>query len=205
MNQHVFTRIAGFRLCVIPRVPFRICRADAEPGGIDVEYHSLNGGRFARLLPKDGGYTSLLDDRTESLFDVLDVEPGPDLDYWRLETTVFTCAWPEGYALHSNNSPEAPGPFDLVGGNDEVIYVQHPRQLPAIEEMCAPNQSIKQLVKDSDSEWIELEYTHEGSPWFQRHEIVSLPEQRVAVTLATRGSRSTPRVVCSTSRRAVGR
>lgn len=183
MRHHVYTRLAGFQLAVIPRAPFQIKRYDAPLGVIDITCQSPDGRLFARLTPKDGGYTSQLDQQTPSLYDVLDVEDGPALNDWRLETAVFTCAWPHGFALLSNNFPHDPGPFDLFGNNHEMIYVQRPRHLPGIEEMCAPYQTVRHIEKNGDSEWIELDYTHDGTAWIQRHEIVALPDARYAVTM----------------------
>jgi|688.fasta_scaffold266391_3 hypothetical protein len=183
MTQHVYTRVAGFRLTVIPRAPFRIQRDDAALNAIDVEYQAPGGPLFARLVPKDGGYTSKIDQSTRSLYDVLDIENGPDLDDWRLETSVFTCAWPHGYAVCSNNFPNDPGPFDLIGPNNEMIYIQTPRQLPALKEMRAPNQKVKHIEHRGESGWIELEYTNDGEPWCQRHEIAALSNRRMVVTM----------------------
>ena len=183
MTQHVFARVAGFQLTVVPRAPFRIRHAGSPPNAIDIEYHSPNGQLFARLIPHDGGYKSKIDQHTESLFDVLDVETGPDINHWRIETTIFTCCWPLGYALCSNNFPNDPGPFDLVGPNNEMIYIQHPNNLPDVAELCAPDQTVVNIKRNAESEWIDLEYDHAGLKWRQRHEVITLLDRRVAVTM----------------------
>lgn len=146
----------------------------------------ISGGTlFARVIPNEGGYTSKIDQYTQSLYDVLDIDVGPDIDAWRLETTVFTCVWPHGYAVCSNNFPDDPGPFDLRGPNNELIYIQSPRELPALEAMRTPTQKITHIERRGESGWIELEYTHDGAPWCQRHEIVALPNRRLVVTMQT--------------------
>jgi len=185
MTQHVYARIAGFGLVVMPRAPFRARHADDPAMAIDVEHDSPQGRLFARVIPDNGGYQSKIDQHTESLNDVLDVEAGPDAHDWRIETSVFTCCWPRGYLLCSNNFPEDPGPFDLVGIHNELIYIQKPKTMPDVETMCGPNQKILNVQRHAESEWIELEYEHEGTPWRQRHEVVTLLGQRFAVTMQT--------------------
>lgn len=183
MTQHVFARVAGFQLAVIPRAPFRLKHANEPPTAIDVEYESASGQLFARLIPDNGGYQSKLDQHTQSLFDVLDVETGPDINHWRIETTIFTCCWPLGYALCSNNFPNDPGPFDLVGNNNELIYIQHPDNLPDVAELCAPNQTIINIERTAESQSVDLEYDHHGLRWRQRHEVTTLLGRRIAVTM----------------------
>lgn len=180
---HVFARVAGFNLTVVPHAPYRMRYADAASIAIDVEYLSPNGQLFARLIPDRGGYKSKLDQDTKSLLDVLDVEAGPDLNEWRIETTVFTCCWPRGYAVCSTSFPKDPAPFDFVGGNGELIYVQHPRHLPDVGEMAAPDQTVIKVARTADSQWVDLEYDHNGIRWRKRHEVVILLDRRVAVTM----------------------
>lgn len=183
MTQHVFARIAGFGLIVTPHAPFRVRHADESAAAIDVEHDSLKGRRFARVIPENGSYECKIDRVTESLSDVLEIQPGPDTDDWRIETSIFTCCWPHGYLLCSNDYPNDPGPFDLVGVHDELIYIQKPKVMPDIEEMCGPDQTIVNTGRDADSGWIELEYDHEGVSWRQRHEVVTLPGCRFVVTM----------------------
>ena len=183
MSQHVYARLAGFRLTVIPDAPFQIKRVDTASNAIDVEYLAPGGTLFARVIPQDGGYISKIGQYTQSLYDVLDIDVGPDIDEWRLETTVFTCDWPHGYAVCSNNFPNDPGPFDLLGPNNEMIYIQSPCKMPALEAMRTPNQKITHIERRGEFGWIEMEYTHGGEPWCQRHEIVALQNRQMVVTM----------------------
>ncbi len=126
MTKHVYAHVAGFKLAVIPRAPFRIMISKEALNAIDVEYLSPNGELFARVIPDNGGYKSKVDQYTPSLFDVLEIGSGPDIPHWRIETSVFTCYWPVDYAVVSTNFPEDPSPFDLVGPNMEMIFIQTP-------------------------------------------------------------------------------
>lgn len=182
-EQHVFVRISGFRLTVVPRAPFRIERAASTPGTVQVEHDSPQGRLTALLVPKDGGYTSKLSQSTAALGDVLDVTSGLDLDEWRIETTLYACRWPTGYVLCSNAYPRDPAPFDLVGANGEIIFVQNPQRMPVLEEMCAPGQTVKRIEKSDRSQWIELEYQHDDRMWVQRHEVLALSGHQMAVTM----------------------
>lgn len=197
MSQHVYTRLAGFQLTVIPRAPFRIERTDAAPDALDVHYRSPEGPLFARLIPHEGGYKSKLDQNTASLYEVLDVDLGPSLDDWRLETSIFSCAWPRGFGLFSNRFPQDPGPFDLLGDNREMIFIQKPRKLPALEDMCAPNQKVEQFEKTAEAEWIELAYSHEGLDWIQRYEIVRLNDVGLVVTMQSPGRFATDAIAAA--------
>ena len=141
------------------------------------------GRLFARVIPDNGGYHSKIDQCTKSLSDVVDVQRGPAIDEWRIETSIFTCCWPHGYQLCSNNFPDDPGPFDLVGVNNKLIFIQKPKVLSRIEEMAAPNQTIVDTHRSTESEWIELEYDHDGESWRQRHEVVLLLDERFVVTV----------------------
>lgn len=183
MTQHVFARVAGFHLNIVPHAPYRIQHADEPPNAIDIEYQSPSGQLFARLIPDHGGYKSKIDQHTKSLFDVVQVEAGPNINHWRIETTLFTCCWPLGYTLCSNNFPNDPGPFDLFGRNNELIYVQNTENVPDVAAMCAPNQTVINIERNTESESIDLEYHHDDIQWRQRHEVITLLGRRIAVTM----------------------
>ena len=167
----------------MPRAPFRARHADGPAPAIDIEHDSPAGRLFARVISDNGGYHSKIDQCTKSLSDVVDVQRGPAIDEWRIETSIFTCCWPQGYQLCSNSFPDDPGPFDLIGVNDELIYIQKPKVLPHVEKMVAPNQTVVDVHCGHESEWIELEYDHDGESWRQRHEVVLLLGERFVVTM----------------------
>jgi hypothetical protein len=180
MSQHVYIRLAGHHLLVMPQAPFRIQRTEGEPTALDVEYFATEEPRFARLIPHEGGYQSKVDQHTTSLNDVLDVASGPPLTDWEIQTSVFCCAWPLGYALCSTNFPADPGPFDLVGPNGELIFVQSPAHAPALDQMVAPGQ---QIVRIEHGQWVELSYAHDGETWLQRHQIMRLLNRPFVITM----------------------
>src|SRR5262249_33527672 len=83
-----------------------------------------------------------------------------------IETSVFDVEWPADLDLWSTD-PGAPSPFDLVGREEELVYVQGPfalERLPAIPELVAPGQRI--VARGTPEErWIELSYEHAGKPY----------------------------------------
>lgn len=154
----------------MPLAPFRVLRSDEDADALDVEHESDAGPRFARLIP-DGsnGYTSKLDADTPSLREALEVGPGPAAAEWRIATSVFTCLWPAGFAVCSNQFPRDPGPFDLIGADGETLWVWTPRTAPPLEELRAPYQRLHASGSVGDVRWAEFVYEHEGETWIQRH------------------------------------
>ena len=125
MTQHAYVRVAGFQLALISRAPFQLRYAHDESDEIDVEYVAPGGQLFARLIPDNGGYRSKLDQHTSSLFDVLDVESGPYLDHWEIQTSAFRCCWPRDYAVCSNSYSNDPGPFDFIDHSGQTWRQRH--------------------------------------------------------------------------------
>ncbi len=183
MTQHVYARLAGFGLIVVPRAPFEIRQAAESAGQLRVEYRPGNGKPMVvQLIPGEDGYQSKLCENTQSLFDVVDVKAGPAINQWRIETTVFTCCWPGGFALCSNR-PGDPGPFDLIGQRGEMIWIQQPRRIPDVADLCAENQAVINIERGDAWDAIDLQYDHDEQSWRQRHIVVSLQDRRIAVTM----------------------
>lgn len=183
MPQHVYARVSGFGLTVIPFAPFQMIRSDEVDHALDIQHSQQQHRLFARVIPDgDGRYKSQIGQATESLYDVADIAPGPHSTDWVIETSVATCRWPAGYELCSNNFPDDPGPFDLIGPYQELIYTQQPRRMPDVKDMCAPGQTVLDIQHTPASDWIELQHSHEGAMWFQRHEVVKTLQHPMAVT-----------------------
>jgi hypothetical protein len=71
----------------------------------------------------------------------------------------------------------------ILGANGEMIFVQCPRSMPAVEEMCAPGQTVKRIERSGRFQWIELEYRHDDRMWVQRHDVLALSGRTMAVTM----------------------
>ena len=165
MQHHVLAVVSGHGLRVIPHAPYRIGHGPSERD-VDVEVDRDGATLMARILADGtGGYRSGLAEGTPSLGAVLDVEQGPD-GPWRIETGLYTCAFPAGFVLHSVPAG-SPVPFELVDPDGAMVFLQTPHRLPAITRLAGPEQH----VTASGPGWVELTYVHDGRAWWQRHEL----------------------------------
>src|SRR5262249_15527559 len=138
-GEHVYTTVCGFGLRVIPKAgPYRY-RLGASPAEVDVEIRVGDSWLFARVVATDGGYRRKLSPATPALASVADVEMGPRLDEWWLDTSVFRVPMIAGWTAMS---AEGPCPFDLLGPGGSLIFVQTPRHIPPLAQMRAPGQSV---------------------------------------------------------------
>lgn len=181
-HNHVFTRVSGFGLTVVPFAPFRMAQGIAGPSTLDVSYFAAEGEIFARVLPDGkGDYSSKKDQNTASLYDVVEISYYESLAPWRIETSVFWCDWPASYDLLSTRFPAEATIVDLVGENGEGIYIQSSQQTLILKEMAAPGQRVINL--DENAALIDLEYWHEGQVWFQRHQLAPFPIHPLLVSV----------------------
>lgn len=178
MSQHVYARLSGFGWTVLPLAPFRFERVPHQPKVILVEHQSAEGPRRAKLDFERGLPAVKLADGTDRLEDILELLEGPDVDHWKIETSVYSVRWPEGFVIRSTAEP--PG-FDLAGPSGTLIFLQGPfdrQNLPPLAEMVGPEQSIYRL----GTNWIELAYEYEGEHWRQTHRVVDYGSDAVVVT-----------------------
>lgn len=178
MSQHVYARVSGFGWTLLPEAPFRFERVPHQTRLVLVEHSSQVGPKRAMLDFTADVPTIKLGEETERLEDVLELLEGPDSDHWRIETTVYSIRWPDGFAVCS--SAEPPG-FDLAGPNGTLISLQGPfdiERLPLLVDMAGPGQSIHQL----GSTWVELNYLQDRQPWRQTHRLIEFGTDVVVVS-----------------------
>jgi hypothetical protein len=106
---------------------------------------------------------------------VLDVLPGPQLNEWWLDTSVYRVPFPVGWTAVSATGPCL---FDLVSSDGSVIFIQ----TPELSAMCAPGQRVVATGGDGVSDWIDLRYIHEGIEWHQRHRVRRCGTTNLVVT-----------------------
>ncbi len=191
MSQHVYARLTGFGWTLLPLAPFRFERVDGRERTVLAIHDPGDGPRRATINLGGAKPIVHLGERTSDLGEVLDLIPGGGCDHWRIETTVFTARWPSGFALASPPGPGMPSPFDLLGPDGALIYVQGPlprRDLRGLDRIAAPDQVIRRhgrsagrswwppgwAVRHPGWSWVELEYRHEGSPWRQVYRLADL-------------------------------
>jgi hypothetical protein len=180
MNQHVFARLSGFGWTLLPLAPFRFEQVPGRPWSVVATHQKPDGLKRAVLTFGGKNLPDVeLGEGTASLEEVLDLCEGPDRDHWRVETTVFTIHWPQGFALESSADPGPPG-FYLHGPDATLLYVQRafPRgRVPAPAAMAGPGQAVRR----HGNTWVELEYLHEGTAWRQTHWVVDLLRDHACV------------------------
>lgn len=170
--MHVYARIAGHGVALVPRAPFLIRRTEQ---GVFVRHDDLSADI---ITPEGGGMRYRLGAGTQDLRAV--VQP-VDINHqgaFRIETQTFVCAWPEGFALAS---PDREGPFlfDLVGEESlegALMFVAGPYAsdlCPSIDALCGETQQeVKRgttRTLDGEVEYIEVAYEHRGETWRQQH------------------------------------
>jgi hypothetical protein len=169
---HVFVRLSGFGLRLVPYWPYEFARNRAS---VEVTNWTYDGPRSA-LIERG---------RPSSVDGVVDVMDGPEHRFWRVETSLFGFEWPEGFSVASAQDDSDHTLFYLKGPDDAVVYPQGPladERVPPPAELVAPGQEIVQTYAfDNDVHVVELAYEHEGKPWWQSHWKVPVGASRVVV------------------------
>lgn len=177
-QQHAFVRVAGFNLVILPWDLFtgkvvNDCHLDIE----------LKSGKFARIIPDNGGYQSKVDSSTtKSLHEVVEIGALATPLKWEIQTSLFACDWPAGLTLITSAFPENPALFDLCSGNGLMISVQTPRNIPSLSGMCAAHQTIVHMEPGAAHPFVLLSYCHAGEDWMQRHSIATVGMQKVILS-----------------------
>jgi len=172
MTQHVYARLAGHGLAIVPKTPFHFERLTTSDVPLRVGHGDATG------------VLSAYSQAAHELSTVADVEAGPMHEYWAIETSAFRSIWPIGYVVHYD--PSGPPGFYLLSKNQAMIFAQGPflsAKIPAPEHMVGPGQSLVAVGDTGSIAWADFTYLHEGQVWAQRHHIVSLATgKKIVVT-----------------------
>jgi len=161
-REHLLAAVTGHGLRVLPLDP---CVVTRGPGARTLDIYREK--RFVRILADgDGGFTTRFDQHTKRLENIARVDAAPVGGDWKIETGRFRADFPGGFALRSVDV-HSPAPFELVGPEDSLIFVQSPLEPPSIDQLAGPGQN----VTNRGETWIELVYEHERAAWWRRHEI----------------------------------
>ena len=182
MGTHVFARLSGHGLTLIPLHPYRFERATAgAAGAVRLRHDASDGARVVtvtpRPLPRPGPPRVACAPGTASVDEVGGLQEGPWLDHWRIETALFTVAWPEGLALQSAKDDSRPPGFELHGEQGAFMFFQGPlsdERLPPLPRMAGLGQRVVATGEGPRHRWVELAYRHEGRDWVQRHALIAL-------------------------------
>lgn len=176
--MHTFARLQGHGVIVLPEAPYRIERVpEASETTLRIWRGSpaATGGRSAMLEVRD-----VL--RGTETTDLAEVSAGATRREWRIETGVASCGWPRGFALSSD--PDERSPFLLLGPNDAMVWLAGPiergRAIP-IERLVTEDQTIRAVAEAGDDARIDVDYVHDGEPWWQRRYVLAWNEEQVVV------------------------
>ena len=184
MSKHVYARLAGHGWILLPLAPFEFERVPTNPRAVDVSHIGTEGPRNARIDCQTDPPAIDLGPATLTLSEVADILPGPELDEWFIETSVYVCPWPEGFSFISSGSPD-PAVFYLMGQDRSLIFVQGPfpiGRVPAPDAMVGPGQVLLRKGQTTSGTWVEVGYTYEGQPWRQWHRVVARGDSALVVT-----------------------
>jgi hypothetical protein len=171
---HVLARLAGHGLIAVPRPLFRLDRVDGAPE-TTLRVADARGDEIVDLAAVARG---------ERASDRIDVHLGPRGPF-RIETRVFTCTWPPGFAL--SHDPYGGAPFLLIGPRDAMIWIAGPlarAKVEPIERLADPSQTIRAVAEATDASRMDLDYEHEGERWWQRRYVIAFGAAPAAEALA---------------------
>lgn len=170
-------RLSGFGVTVVPRVPFRIERVADSPE------------TTLRVWSAERESTVDVDAirRGEApIDDALEVSEGDEGRGWRIETDVFSCSWPRGFALSSD--PDELSTFLLVAANDAMLWISGPlareKVLP-IDQLADEDQTVRAVAETAAGDArLDLDYVLEGELWWQRRYVIAWDEGQALVLSA---------------------
>ncbi|MFI9786974.1 hypothetical protein ACIHEI_26230 [Kitasatospora sp. NPDC051984] len=175
---HVFARLTGFGMTLIPVWPYTFERPDHAPGTVRVTRWEGQTAHTAVVTGPAAQPTIELAD-AQSATEVVEVLAGPDERVWRIETSPFSVEWPEGFSIDSPPAGDTSTPFCLFGPAGSLIYLQGPRSLdriPPLTQFVAPGQTIVGHRTEAAFEAVELAYQHDGIAWRQCHHLVAFTD-----------------------------
>lgn len=159
---HVSVRLSGYQVRLVPYWPYRFARVDADPRAVEVTRWTASGPA-----------TAVVDTTHPSpVADVVDIEDGPSTGSWRIETSVFTALWPDGFSVESSQDAADHTPFYLLSAGRAAIFPQGPllvERVPAAAGMVGAGQTLVDTWRVGGIEVVELDYEHEAERWWQSH------------------------------------
>lgn len=171
-SMHTPARLQGHGVIVVPRAPYRVERV---PEASETMLRIGSGEESAMLDVRD-----VL--RGTVATDLADVTAGATRREWRIETSVGSCVWPRGFALSSD--PDERSPFLLLGPNDAMVWIAGPvergKAIP-IERLVTEDQVIRAVAEAGDDARIDVDYSYDGEPWWQRRYVLAWNEEHVVV------------------------
>lgn len=174
---HVFVRLSGYTVRLVPYWPYRFAHVDADPRAVEVTRWTATGLATAVV---DATHAS-------PVADVVDILDGPSTGSWRIETSVFTALWPDEFTIESSQDAADPTAFYLLSAGQAVIFPQGPlpaERVPSPADLVAVGQTLVDRWRVGGIEVVELEYQHEAERWWQSHWLIPHGDQHVLILTA---------------------
>jgi hypothetical protein len=190
--SHVLARLNGYGVQLVPYWPYRFVRpAGDDPKVVCVVRRMPDGDRTAHVAV----------DSPHSVNGVVDIATEPSPEGWRIETSVFSVPWPDGFDVASPIDASDRVSFYLERADGATIFPQGPvlnDRLLAPEALAAEGQRIVSRDVVDDIQVVELAYEHEGERWWQSHWMIPWTPGRTLIFTA-----QTPAHAVELTRRAV--
>jgi hypothetical protein len=183
---HVFARLTGFGLTLVPIWPYNFKRSPHTPDSVTVSHWAGESAQIATVTGTGDAPAVVLTD-VETVGQVVDVLQGPNERVWRIETSPYSVKWPEGFEIDSPPAGDSSSPFHLWGPDNSLIYLQGPLnrdRIPPLTELAGPGQTILAQQRDSAFDAVDLAYQHDGADWRQSHHLVPFTDDRVLIITA---------------------
>ncbi|WP_203908037.1 hypothetical protein [Rhizocola hellebori] len=159
---HVFVRLSGFGMRLLPYWPYEFERDGETPDRVRVT-HWADASRLTATVDSQ---------HRESAEGIVDVSPGPEHQYWRAETGIYGFTWPDGFVIGVSVDANDPTPFYLFGPDEARIYPQGPFPTEKMLDAAGwtgPGQKLAAQYHLDDIEVFELDFEYADSPWWQTH------------------------------------
>jgi hypothetical protein len=169
--MHVFARVSGFGLRLVPIWPYQFQREDDV---VTVTHWRDGVAHTATITP---GAASPAQADTGAVEDVVEVTPGPGRASWRIETSRYSVEWPSCFDIDPHPGDVSP-PFELWGSDEAVIHLwgpYPPERMRPLHAYAAEGQTIVAHVSRPEYELLRLDYQHDGADWRQSYHFVGLP------------------------------
>jgi hypothetical protein len=192
MPGHVFIRISGFGWTLLPVTPCRFEQLSASGPALRA-LHCDKGRTHRAVLHFGAGEPYIqLAPGTASLKEVAEISPGPAVESWRIETSLFSHAWPKSFTVESLGNIDPPL-YHFDGPEEALIEVQGPftaDKLALMGNFSAPGQEVVRQGKTAGHTWYELAYEHDSRPWRQRQYVVAARPDGAFVVVSAQAPKS---------------
>ena len=178
---HIYARIAGFGLALMPEPGTRLVHGRAERNALTV----FPAGGAAPIAIDPDELSERLSEQPTLVGPGLEAVALPGEPVWQIQTSPFSCPWPRSTELLIPDPPGQPSFFDLIMDDDTVLWVQGPfpsSRLPAIPSgFLADGRRLEEHAQVDGHTVVEVSYDLNETAWVHRYVVVNWTEHLVLV------------------------